>query len=763
MPINIYLSNFTNDYLNYRKPTETGGVSYVERFPAGSKTDGKIHAMLHFRKIIQGRASEMVKHEEKILDYLTNQQVPYTARLLDYQNSPNHQNPELSTQTIVTEAAGVDLYLWGEVPIAITELNRSFASIYDHPLFVVSALKGSLNALQQIHNHGIVHCDIKLDNICLPYKGQADRGEIIEIRLNDITLIDFGTSCWLGNIVNNERIWLGYNENESERYQSRFLIKTLKQWCLDNQGRQGPPYNNTVINQINYSCDLYSLGVAFESLYQDKSQHECWDLVAYGLQSVITELKSYDNGIPSDKQQYFPHAQLIQQLDSLIQDIISYEKNQGNAVDTNKMHGKLTDIVKPRRLAPVPTPTPIQQPIETNQNTNINTTGIKKSSKAPWVIGSVLAFALVLGGLINSKENDESIMATEAEIQEAVEAAQETAEMAEPTTNALDELAENSVDYSKFELVRTINISTSSVKSVAFSPDGQYIATASDALENVKSNMIFKVDNGEKVKEFESGNTAIRYSPNSKYIATASSDEGMLDNKISIYSLNNDRILEEYGSEYYLTDVEFSPNGQYFVYSEDQNLIIKNLDSANSFTIEGLGGIFAFSKKTNLLAVAQTDISILDLNQKKSIFDVRGSYKEDSPEDNATLRTFNPLVVQSLALSSNARNLAYIDESGTLNFIKINVQAGSHSYNYEIKLQSGSELSYQTKLLFTPDNTHLVVKDVRSIDIYRLSDMKKINSIQTPETWSMDISPDGKYIAVGTLHPKGQVLIYGLG
>lgn len=373
------LSKFTQEYLSYHKP-EMGGVSYVERLPAGSDKSGKKHHMLHFRKIVIGPTSPLVKHEEKILDGIASSRIPHTVRFLDSQNSPNHQDPKKSSQTIVTEAAGVDLCDWFNTSIFINELNRSLDNIYDHPLFALTVLKGSLIALEKIHQHNFIHCDIKLNNICLPFRGgNTENSDTTQIQLDNITLIDFGVAYWIGNMGDNERICLGYNENEDERYQSCFLIKTLKQWYRDNSSRTTSPYDNSSLTQLNYSCDLYSLGVAFEYFCQESryQQDACWGIVYPEICSIINELKLYDNGIPSTELQP-PHQSFIQKLDILIQKVIAYEKAKGFFISANYANGKLL-VHKPlSELGPTPSPTPLALDIG-----SIGLSGGNKSPKKP--------------------------------------------------------------------------------------------------------------------------------------------------------------------------------------------------------------------------------------------------------------------------------------------------------------------------------------------------------------------------------------------
>lgn len=802
-----HLAKFTKDYLSYRKPTETGGVSYVERLPAGSQQSGKTHHVLHFCKTIAGHTSALVKHEERILDGLASAGVPYTVRLLDYQNSPNHQNPKNSTQTLVTESAGVDLCDWFDVPIFINELNRSFNNIYDHPLFTLAILKGALVALERIHQHNIIHCDIKLDNICLPFKGgNAEQGQIIQIQLDNITLIDFGVAYWIGNMGSHERNWLGYNDNEQERYQSILLIHTLKQWFRDNEGRTVAPYDNSSLANINYSCDLYSLGVAFEGFCQEgRYQHdECWGIVHSEFCAIIRELKSYDLGIPNNQAQT-PHQEFIHRLDTLIQKIIAYESMKGCVINANYAHGKLLlHATLNRRKTPVlPTPTTLADGVLSSPSPKVATantakvikptnkssakkpafrpvarqTHTKKSSNKTWIGAGVLLLVLALGAVMwtNKQPDPQKTAPTDTNHTPAQTKAQTDNNTATDSDNTLTKLGRalgvnDYMDYGQLKLIRSIPVSESSVQSLNFSPDGQYIVTASDAIvdgnKSTLSNMIFKVATGEKIKEFEGGNTSVNYSPDGTHIVASHSDESMIDNKITFYSIKDDAVIKENTNteNLFASLVKFSPNGNYFLFAvsgQGSDIGVYNNFTNEHFLLSTItkpfsnhNAIFSFigHDYPDVVAVADTDIDVIDLKNKQVLLNV-GSYYSNNNK---------PLNVEALAISPNGKNLATLDENGVLRIAKIDINNNAHMPHSIIEPSGDSVGVFLQDLAFTPNNLHLIHKNHQSLDIYSTSDMKKIKSIPTPETWSMDISPDGKYVALGTSYPHGQVLIYGV-
>lgn len=807
------LESFANTEKFFRKAVENGGISDVVRLPQIGNLP------LRFHKTVQQEKSSLVRNEIRILEHCTEKKLNRVVAMFDY-------NQKLSLQQITTISAGVDLSKWHDIKAKIINEHTVISDIFYNPLFLIAILKNSLLALKQIHQNDIIHCDIKLDNICLPFDGyDLEKGRVFKPLFDNISLIDFGHSHWIGNSLgNSQRCWLGYIENERERYQSKHLIGILKQYAKDNAYKT-EKYDNSSLDLINYSCDLYSLGVAFKSLdnrmlsqYSQALKSKPWVLIWQDYQSIIHQLLSYDNGIPSNEKS-LPHQSMINKTELLIDKLERYMEYRYQDV-------KLQFVIDDAQQTPIAnskqklqSDTPISDlsvsngDVETendglleelsfwrctrSKNTIsayteyvarypkgifirtandkideiLNDSNIKDKSKVFYkkiLIGSSILFLIVGGLKILGANSFKLPIATGEDIAKVASSTNEAKNGTKPTStpNILDEIERNLVDYSQFKLIRTINVSSSSVQDLDFSPDNQYIVIASDGIgpdyhgqTPTLSNMIFRVDTGEKVKEFEGGNTGVVYAPNSKIIATASSDESMIDNKISIYSIKKDDVISEYPSESYLSNLGFSANGNYLAYGEDNSVVVKNTLSDENITISDLGHLFSFVGEDypNMIAVVGSDINIIDLNTRKVIFNVPAYYYDDQAKAEADA----PSMIR-FTISPNGRVVATVDNKNTLRVGKIDFINGSFTVYDVIKSDYPDELILGD-LIFTPNGLHLMHKNHKSLDVYRVSDMKKTASISIPEnTWSVDISSDGKYIAVGTGHPKGQVLIYGV-
>jgi serine/threonine protein kinase len=87
-------------------------------------------------------------------------------------------------------------------------------------------LRACLVALKQLHEHRIVHCDIKEDNICIPYAPQSvsRRRRTDSLEFDKLKLIDF---AFLRRARHPLTQILVINPDERVPYQSELLIAAL--------------------------------------------------------------------------------------------------------------------------------------------------------------------------------------------------------------------------------------------------------------------------------------------------------------------------------------------------------------------------------------------------------------------------------------------------------------------------------------------------------------------------------------------------------
>ena len=135
---------------------------------------------------------------------------------------------------------------------------------------VAKLLCACLTALHTLHRFGIVHCDIKADNLCLDYLGDPLTDKGIQLDYTSLKLIDFAFSVWPDS-----RSWelaecLPINPAAPEAdFISPFFKRVLRE-----DRRRRPP---TAWANLNYSVDFFALGVMLRKLLDWRRQtHPGW-------------------------------------------------------------------------------------------------------------------------------------------------------------------------------------------------------------------------------------------------------------------------------------------------------------------------------------------------------------------------------------------------------------------------------------------------------------------------------------------------------
>src|SRR5262245_26584856 len=161
-----------------------------------------------------------------------------------------------AAKQVLTYDAGITIANWLRVKPRYAD-----TAMLSHPFQRSDAflrlIRACLIALKQIHVHRVVHCDIKEDNICIPYACYPSTVDANSIKLEfgKLKLIDFAFS--IAHAIPLTQI-LVIDPDERVPYQSKLLISALRA-----DRRSGCP---NAVQQLDYRVDLFSLGHMAEKI-----------------------------------------------------------------------------------------------------------------------------------------------------------------------------------------------------------------------------------------------------------------------------------------------------------------------------------------------------------------------------------------------------------------------------------------------------------------------------------------------------------------
>lgn len=293
-----------------------------------------------------------------------------------------------AAKQVLTCDAGITIANWLRVRPRYAD-----GRVLSHPFQRVDAylqlLRACLTALKQIHQHRIVHCDIKEDNICVPYAPYpySNNGQNISIDFAELKLIDFAFS--VSHAMPLTQILI-INPDDQAPYQSPRLIAALNEDRLS-----GAP---NAVQQLDYRVDFFSLGyMAGKILDSGLVCPPGADSIAIvdGVQALVERLRDPDAAAEDAP----PHDALLAQVDHLIQLCAGHTApaeftvaGEWSAEEIRKgSHGPRKTPLTP--VAP-PVPTPVAIPLS-----NIPRTPARRPR--PRLMPSRLAMGILLGTILS--------------------------------------------------------------------------------------------------------------------------------------------------------------------------------------------------------------------------------------------------------------------------------------------------------------------------------------------------------------------------
>ena len=326
----------------------------------------------------------------------------------------------------------------------------------------------------------------------------------------------------------------------------------------------------------------------------------------------------------------------------------------------------------------------------------------------------------------------------------------------------LDEIKEykknikEEIDVTKFKCLKTLNVDSGRVCSVAYSPDGKYIISGlSD--KNIK---MWDANTGECLKTIKSGHTRevdiLSYSPFGKYFISASSST----RPIKIWDVSTGKYIKILRGQNSLESVIYSPDGKYIVSSTGLGIQIWEASTGVCLKIlkNRLGFIssIAFSPDGQRIIGSSYDniIGMIDLKTGKSLQTLKG----------------HSSLVNSLAYSPDGNYIV----SGS---DKFNLRSHSNKYprwnsNCVIKIwdtNTGECLknleghsNSVNSVAYSPDGTKIISgSDDKTIKIWNANTGECLQTLEghSGSIYSIAYSPDGSRIISGS--GDGTIKIWG--
>ena len=260
-------------------------------------------------KSVEGLAQNeyWIAREKNILMLL--KKTPHIVRL-----RREEEKTDNSYQTVKTKDSGISLAHWLRTKPTLAASQTTLKHPFEAVGSFLNLSKFCLIALKGMHQMGVVHANLRPDNICIPYAPYPYEFDTeLKLDYEGLTLIDFMFS--ISNTLKLSRP-LPISISTTSSPQSSQMLHALAE---DRKNR-----NTDFIQRIDYSVDLYALGFILEHIFQ-QNLHYPEGLEAelsMEIHRLINELKSYEHGMPESVKMHYlnllPHDDYIKRIEHLL-------------------------------------------------------------------------------------------------------------------------------------------------------------------------------------------------------------------------------------------------------------------------------------------------------------------------------------------------------------------------------------------------------------------------------------------------------------
>lgn len=258
-----------------------------------------------------------------------------------------------AAKQVLTCDAGITIADWLRVKARYSD-TATLAHPFQRADAFLRLVRACLLALKEIHEHRIVHCDIKEDNICIPYAPWPLPADgTIRLEFEKLKLIDFAFS--IAHAIPLTQI-LVIDPAERLPYQSDLLVSALRA-----DRASGCP---NAVQQLDYRVDLFSLGCLAEKIGAAgfHAPRAAGAGVLEGIAALVRKLKACD-GAPAGP---LPHAALIAETDRLLAAVGACEPVdltvEGEWTAEEMAQGRGAGRRTPMTPVALPVPTPLCVP-----------------------------------------------------------------------------------------------------------------------------------------------------------------------------------------------------------------------------------------------------------------------------------------------------------------------------------------------------------------------------------------------------------------